>query len=36
VVKHKWHKPTVVHTECPKSENRSSGEIPGKELNLKT
>jgi hypothetical protein len=34
VVKHKWSKPTVAHTECPKSENRSSGEIPGKELNL--
>jgi hypothetical protein len=30
VVKHKWSKPTVVHTECPKSENHSSGEIPGK------
>jgi hypothetical protein len=30
VVRHKWSKPTVVHTECP----NSNGEIPGKELNL--
>ena len=36
VVRHKWSKPMVVHTECPKSENHSSGEIPGKEQNLKT
>jgi hypothetical protein len=34
VVRHKWSKPTVVHTECPKSENHLSGEIPGKEQNL--
>ena len=36
VVRHMWSKPAVVHTDCPKSENRSSGEIPGKELILKT
>ena len=43
VVSHKWKKEEIteeakhilLHTECPNSENRSSGEIPGKELNLK-
>ena len=45
VVSHKWKKEEeiteeakhiLLHTECPKSENPSSGEMPGKELNLKT
>jgi hypothetical protein len=44
VVNHKWKKEEVseeakhilLHKECPKSENPSSGEMPGKELNTKT
>jgi hypothetical protein len=46
VVAHKWKSPPpevseearhiLLHTECHNSENRSNGEMPGKELNLKT